>query len=507
MGRTINIEVSNPEKFISDIENNRFTQISGDDIWDLGYEIMPHHDYIKPIDFPNCCENHKKITSQLDDWFNSFPNCCENHKALLKKKWFNKDLYTNIPLKTITSLNYTTSFINDSINKENWYKEITDYIDYVIESFGTPSIGGERLFSYLQSWVKNGLNLTENYKWKRSQLLDFLKSKTQTKTKKNTDLNRLNATFQKWVKSLPEIPLFSSIKVFYKGKLPLNLLLYDGEYNRFTGLTKFKSRTQSELVEVLVNHTKKILVQLTSDNIYKSLNISEREKYEIQIISERHKLEQLSLLNGFSKKELKYVKVLKKWLENEKNFITQLNPIFKNKQGQQDFHSFLIQHIFFLGQNLEKLNHLHKNFEEEDFRDYFLPHLTSISTGHIATGETFNKVGKTDILIQDTNGINKFIAECKLWNGKSYLHSAIDQLIGKYVLWRDEKVAIVIFNKKNKSFTNVIRTAKKAMEEHSLFHSFVEEKFKTIFTYQFKNEDDYKKIIILELILFNCYQG
>ncbi len=505
MNRNINFEISSPEKFIFDIENNNFVEIPGSDIWDLGYSIEPHHDYEKPNDFPNCCEYHKEIIVKLNNWFKSFPNCCDNHKILLQKKWFKKELYSEIPNKVVTSISYTSGFFNQNIEDDNWYKEITDYIDYVIESFGTPNIGGERFFSILSYWVENSLEISEETEWKRNQLMDFLKSKTDNKTKKNTDLNLLNSTFQNWIKSLPEISVFNTIKITYKGKLPMNLFLYDGEYNRYTGLTKFKGRTQSELIEILVNHTKKILSQLTSENIYKSLNITDKEKYEIQIVTEKHKIEQLLLLESFSKNELKYVKVLKKWLKNEKGLINELKPIF-DKINEQNFHSFLIQQIFFFGQSLEKLNHLHSAFGEEDFRDYFLPHLTQISKNHIATGETFNKKGKTDILIQDLNGRNTFIGECKLWKGESYLTSAINQLIERYVLWRDEKTAIIIFNKDNKDFSKVIDSAKSTIKKHKLFTSFIEEKFRTIFTYKFKHSEDRNKVITLELILFNCYK-
>ncbi|XRE41968.1 hypothetical protein ACIVBQ_000172 [Tenacibaculum discolor] len=506
MKRSINFEISNPKKFISNIENKNFIQIPASDIWDLGYSTKPYHDYKQPEGFPNCCNYHKEILSNLNEWFDSFPNCCDKHKDLLKKKWFKKEIYVNIPNKVVNSVSFTNSFIEHSIQKDSWYKEITDYIDYSIDSFGVPNVGVERYFSAVKYWTKNSLVIPKEIEWKRNQLLDYFDSLIEGKVKKNTDLNLLNSTFQNWIKFIPEIPLFNNIKIAYKGKLPMNLFLYDGEYNRFTGLTKFKSRTQSELIEILFNHTRKILSQLTSENIYKSLNITDKEKYEVQIVADKHKIEQLLLLENFSKKELKYIKVLKKWLKNEKEFIGGLKPIF-DKITEQSFHSFLIQQIFFFGQSLEKLNHLHNAFGEEEFRDYFLPHLTQISKNHITTGETFNKNGKTDILIQDLNACNIFIAECKLWKGSSYLSSAINQLFERYVLWRDEKVALIIFNKDNKDFTKVIEIAKETIEEHELYDSFVEEKFKTIITYNFKHSEDTTKVITLELILFNCYKN
>lgn len=491
-------------KFLWEMENKKIIEIPVDNIWDLGYDIQPHHEYVKPENFPDCCGYHKQVLVTVNAWFNSFPYCCDEHQLLIRKKWFNKNLYSHIPQKILMSISYTSGFINHNIGKADWYKKITHYIDYVLESFGIPNIGGEGFYNLLINWIEERLEISKKFEWKRNQLLDFLNLKAKPDNKKSTDLNLLNSTFQKWVKSLPEISLFSSIKVIYTDKLPLNLFLYDGEYNRFTGLTKFKGRTQSELLEILISHTKRILAQITTENVYQSLNISDKEKYEIEVITEKHKLNQLSLLKDFSKKESKYIKVLKKWLKNEKNFIDDIKPLFK-KDTVQDFHTFLIQQIFFLGQNLEKFTHLHQFFGEEKFRDYFLPHLNTVSEKHLATGETFNKKGKTDILIQDTNGTNVFVAECKLWKGEAYLTAAINQLLERYVLWRDGKIGLIIFNKDNKKFTEIIQTAKETIEKHELFDSYIEKKFETIFTYKFKHPEDKLKTITLDLILFNFY--
>ena len=61
MERKINIEISNPDKFISDIENNNFIQIPSSYVWDLGYNIEAYHEYSAPENFPFCCENHTQI--------------------------------------------------------------------------------------------------------------------------------------------------------------------------------------------------------------------------------------------------------------------------------------------------------------------------------------------------------------------------------------------------------------------------------------------------------------
>ena len=63
--------------------------------------------------------------------------------------------------------------------------------------------------------------------------------------------------------------------------------------------------------------------------------------------------------------------------------------------------------------------------DEEAIRTHFLLQLNGHYEGS-ATGETFNSVGKTDILIRVENK-NIFIAECKFWRGPKGFSDAIKQ--------------------------------------------------------------------------------
>jgi hypothetical protein len=156
------------------------------------------------------------------------------------------------------------------------------------------------------------------------------------------------------------------------------------------------------------------------------------------------------------------------------------------------------------GRNLEKYKDLYDKFDEEGFRNFFLPYLNSISTNHTATGETFNKIGKTDILIQDENGNNVFIAECKLWKGEGEIENAINQLLERYVTWRDEKVAVIFFNKTVKKFGDVIEKAINAFKVHKNFKQYIGKRGETSHSFIFTNPDDPGRMIKLELMLFNC---
>ncbi len=89
-----------------------------------------------------------------------------------------------------------------------------------------------------------------------------------------------------------------------------------------------------------------------------------------------------------------------------------------------------------------------ETLDEEGIRTHFLLQLNGHYEGG-ATGETFNAVGKTDILIREADR-NCFIAECKFWKGAKVFDGAIDQLLN-YLSWRDAKCALVVFNKNKDS--------------------------------------------------------
>ena len=186
---------------------------------------------------------------------------------------------------------------------------------------------------------------------------------------------------------------------------------------------------------------------------------------------------------------------------------TPLDPLFEKEKiskVSEKAYDQILEEIQVFGKNLEKLNSLHSKFDEEGFRDFFLPHLNSISKSHSATGETFNKKGKTDILIQDGDGNNVFIAECKIWLGEKELQYAINQLIDRYVSWRDEHTALIIFNKNNDNFTQLVASARQAIGNHELFVKKINDSSASSTRYAFKNREDEEKHIQLELIIFNC---
>ena len=147
---------------------------------------------------------------------------------------------------------------------------------------------------------------------------------------------------------------------------------------------------------------------------------------------------------------------------------------------------------------MERHPSIYSNKDEETLRDHFLmvlsPHFQS------ATGETFNKKGKTDILIRHEKE-NVFVAECKFWSGIKAFHKTIDQLLG-YLTWRDSKAAVVSFVR-NKELTPVLEAIEKETPSHPCFVKFHGKKREGWFMFEFHIPGDVGRSVQLAVLVFH----
>lgn len=108
--------------------------------------------------------------------------------------------------------------------------------------------------------------------------------------------------------------------------------------------------------------------------------------------------------------------------------------------------------IAMCGTTMEKTARTYYSNGEEELRDFLL---ATLNTHYDAvTGETFRKIGKTDIHIEFDNKA-AFIGECKIWHGEKMFHDAVQQILN-YSTWRDLKVSVIVFNKNNQSFQSIL---------------------------------------------------
>ena len=146
-----------------------------------------------------------------------------------------------------------------------------------------------------------------------------------------------------------------------------------------------------------------------------------------------------------------------------------------------------------------------REFHEGFIRDVFLLVLNAFFEGK-ATGETFNKKGKTDILIRYNND-NLFISECKFWKGPSLLKDTINQLLS-YTTWRDTKTAIFFFNKDTKISTIQNKIESEVPKHECYLKSYKHQslKLKTekgIYGYNFCLPNDRNSEIYLSILIFD----
>ena len=87
--------------------------------------------------------------------------------------------------------------------------------------------------------------------------------------------------------------------------------------------------------------------------------------------------------------------------------------------------------ITMCGTTMEKTARTYFANTEEELRDHLLAALNTHYEA--ATGETFRKIGKTDIHIEFENKA-AFIGECKIWHGERLFQGAIQQVIN-YSTW------------------------------------------------------------------------
>jgi hypothetical protein len=153
-----------------------------------------------------------------------------------------------------------------------------------------------------------------------------------------------------------------------------------------------------------------------------------------------------------------------------------------------------------VGKNFERMPSLFKDKGEEDLRDHILMVLDPNFESGSASGETFNKTGKTDIQLRHNSSV-VFIGECKFWSGEKNYLSTIDQLLG-YLTWRDTKGSIIVFVKQ-KDITAIIEKVKNETPKHQNFLGFTNKSDENWFNYRFHINGDTNREVKLAVQLYH----
>lgn len=153
-----------------------------------------------------------------------------------------------------------------------------------------------------------------------------------------------------------------------------------------------------------------------------------------------------------------------------------------------------------VGKNFERMTSIYKGKGEEDLRDHILMTLDPNFELGSASGETFNKSGKTDIQLRYDSSVI-FIAECKFWTGEKGYLKTISQLLN-YLTWRDTKASVIIFVKQ-KDFTSILEKISLTTEKHENYLGFVNNTDENWFNYRFHINGDKNRELKLAIQLYH----
>jgi len=173
-------------------------------------------------------------------------------------------------------------------------------------------------------------------------------------------------------------------------------------------------------------------------------------------------------------------------------------PFAPDPTLDESTYSEILKIIQDTGIEIERHPSIYEDKDEETLRDHLLmvlsPHFSSV------TGETFNKEGKTDILIRH-DGKNVFVAECGVWKGAKQFLGKIDQLLS-YLTWRDSKTALVCFVR-NKEFGPVLQAIKETTPSHPCFTKDCGATDEAWLRYEFTLKDDPSRPVRLAVLCFH----
>lgn len=355
-----------PIYFASNIERLEFCgryiyHLKVDGAFELPYTINP---IIGEHNLSNC-ENCQKLVELLKARFTKlfngnglnpgFPDCCKFHSNLNTISEFSRELYLETPEMSAYKFIYSYHHFLNNIENDNWYILITNYIEYVAESFGQmPKDCGNPLFlneyfEYLKHYIQE---TKDTPKEKRNQIIDFINSYYEIGQEPTADFNKLMGIYSKWFNIFPfELTAyFGNIKQHFSSQLPL----FDGyeTTNIYSGKRKYRIHTNRSLLDSLIKTTQKLLSDINGVNLYNKglINDPSNHLLEIVISKRQHKLK-----IGYGKQakddSKAYVKMIKQWLEDEKDFFSELQPILKarkanlNNEEEHDLSSSFINNF------------------------------------------------------------------------------------------------------------------------------------------------------------------
>jgi hypothetical protein len=299
------------------------------------FEIDQPKDFELHEGFPNCCEEHKNEFKTLEEFSNRLSFYLNNELPLVKEYGIDTaELLEDLPLRVLKAVCFSQHMISLLINSEEWHKDISKYIEKVVDSLGDRLLGLDYYVEVVIYFVDNNSTIPHN---KRNEVLKMLYNQKDTPSSNQIvkDLNLLCATYEKWLDYFPFVlSFFSDLKEELSSSIPIfKTTDYQGE-------DSLAIATQPELIEFLNQKTKHILSQVDTVKLFSEGQITDIEKTKLDLINQEHQHKQRVLLDTFRKGEKKYTNTLNDWFKNEKKYFSSIVPVALQKESQKKFSKY-----------------------------------------------------------------------------------------------------------------------------------------------------------------------
>lgn len=298
------------------------------------YKLPPYPGLSLSSDFPNCCEFHQSVFNGAVNFLIKFPDCCDYHAPLKNQKWFKKEKYRDFPARLLNTLANTEACIESNIQKDNWYKNIVDYVELAIMSmgqfpagFGSP-LGLQLLTDNIKGWMVSQKFIPKAKRVKVEKFIDDWTSNKSSSEKLN--LIELLSIYETWLKLFPfELPFFKAIKDhFYKSRPVIKGAI---EVNSYIGLAKATLFKTKDFCEYLQSLTTSLLSEINSPELTDKYSLDDAIALKFEFSKKQHVIRQEALFSKILQGNDVGISNINTWLDNEKLFIAELIIFLESK--------------------------------------------------------------------------------------------------------------------------------------------------------------------------------
>ena len=331
-----------------------FTQLSSLSNTESSFYPYPADSYRNHVntetgqELPYCCDYHKQVIVEANNWFNVFPDCCSRHKEMSQNDWFEKAAYSYVPEKIVLLLAQTEHLITEQIENPDWEDAITSYIDYNFICFHHYAVGLNIYLNNLERFIfENEPTIPVN---KAKIIVDHIRY-----IGKYYQLSESKYKFQvleQWIHTFPfNTSYFKSRNITNKEELiPLPFDTKTGEFKY--DLTRYIINNKKVLASLL----RITSIMISSTHKYDTNLLSYSEKKELELLRDKRKLKLKYNYSLDSSKKPGYVRLLEEWLTDEIEYLREIKPLL----------SKLAPNVF----DTEGIEHISTDFETSDTRKF-----------------------------------------------------------------------------------------------------------------------------------------